>query len=112
MEEQRIPQKFAEPTCKTSVENTNPPPSTSLKTKSRKTEKWSLLYANVRGLKSKISCIKEIFADTKPDIALFTETHLTENKGLKVDGYTFFGKARQKGKGGGVGIFVKEEKKC
>ena len=53
-------------------------------------------------------CIKSVFSEKKPDIALFTETHLSDNKGMNVDGYTFFGKARKEGKGGGVGIFVKK----
>ena len=74
-------------------------------------QKLKLLYANVRGIKSKIPCIKNVFSETKPDIALFTETHLTEDKGVCVEGYTFFGRPRTTGKGGGVGIFVKNEKK-
>ena len=72
---------------------------------------WRLLYANVRGLKSKLNCTKNIFEEAEPDIALFSETHLTENKGMKIEGYTYFGRSRSKGKGGGVGIFVKDEKK-
>ena len=62
-------------------------------------------------MKSKIPCIKNIFSEIQPDIALFTETHLTENKGIGIEGYSFFGKARQTGKGGGVGVFVKNTKK-
>ena len=69
------------------------------------------MYANVRGLKSKIACVKDVFSELKPDIALLTETHLAEDKGMRVEGYTYFGKSRKKGKGGGVGIFVKNEKK-
>ena len=74
-------------------------------------QKLKLLYANVRGIKSKMPCIKNVFSETKPDIALFTETHLTEDKGVSVEGYTFFGRPRTTGKGGGVGIFVKNDKK-
>ena len=73
--------------------------------------KLRLLYANVRGIKSKIPCLKNVFSETNPDIALLSETHLTEDKGLCVEGYTFFGRARKEGKGGGVGIFVKNDKK-
>ena len=74
-------------------------------------QKLKLLYANVRGIKSKMACIKNVFAETKPDIALFTETHLTEDRGASVEGYTFFARSRTTGKGGGVGIFVTDEKK-
>ena len=59
-----------------------------------------------------MACIKNVFAEVKPDIALFTETHLTENKGASVEGYTFFAKSRTSGKGGGVGVFVKNEEKA
>ena len=40
-----------------------------------------------------------------------TETHLTEDKGVNVQGYTFFGKSRKEGKGGGVGIFINNSHK-
>ena len=47
----------------------------------------------------------------KPDLVLMTETHLTEDKGVNVQGYTFFGKSRKEGKGGGVGIFINNSHK-
>lgn len=56
-------------------------------------------------------CIKSVLAEVKPDVALMTETHLTEDRGVIVEGYTFFGKSRTKGKGGGVGIFIKSDLK-
>ena len=40
-----------------------------------------------------------------------TETHLSQNKGIVIDGYSFFGKAREGKSGGGVGIFVKNTMK-
>ena len=55
--------------------------------------------------------IKQILQELAPDIALVTETHLKHNLGVKVDDYTFFGKNRDKGEGGGVGIFVKNSLK-
>ena len=42
---------------------------------------------------------------------LFCETHLKDNIGFKMDGYSFFGKARSIGTGGGVGICVKNDHK-
>ena len=77
-----------------------------------KAKKISILYANVRGLKSKMSCVKDILAETKPTVALFTETHLSENTGIKLDGYSFFGKAREGKPGGGVGICVANDMKA
>ena len=66
-----------------------------------------LMYANTRGLVSKIASIKEILSVTDSTIACVTETHLSQNKGIVIDGYSFFGKAREGKSGGGVGIFVK-----
>ena len=62
-------------------------------------------------MKSKIPCLKNVLSETNTDVALLTETHLTEDKGPLLEGYTFFGKARQGRKGGGVGILVKNDKK-
>ena len=70
-----------------------------------------VLYANVRGLKSKMTCLKNILCEIRPNIVLLFETLLWDNKGVKIDGYTFFGMARKKGEGGGVGICVKNEQK-
>ena len=70
-----------------------------------------ILYANVRGLNSKLVSIKEVLSETEPTIALFAETHLPNNKGIKIDGYSFFGRAREGKPGGGVGIFVKNDMK-
>ena len=76
-----------------------------------KTSDIKLLYANVRGLRSKLTSIKNVLSEVKPAIAVITETHLSENQGVKIDGYVFFGRAREGKIGGGVGIFVKEEMK-
>ena len=70
------------------------------------------MYANVRGLKSKLPCVNDILADSKPSIVLLTETHLTENKGIKCEGYAFFGNAREGKSGGGVGILVANDMKA
>ena len=67
------------------------------------------MYANVRGLRSKIPCVNDVLAEVKPTIALLTETHLPDNKGLKLEGYTFFGKKREGKTGGGVGILVRND---
>ena len=67
-----------------------------------------LLYVNVRGLLSKIASTKEVMSATNASIVCLTETHLTENNGIKIEGYSFFGKAREGKSGGGVGIFVKK----
>ena len=67
------------------------------------------MYANsnTKGLVSKIALIKKVLSDTDSTIACLTETHLSQNKGIVIDGYSFFEKAREGKSGGGVGIFVK-----
>ena len=85
---------------------------TNVKERGNKAKKISILYANVRGLKSKMQCVKDILAETKPTVALFTETHLPDNTGIRFDGYSFFGKAREGKAGGGVGICVANDMKA
>ena len=77
----------------------------------QKKQKLKIMYANVRGIRSKMACLQNTLGDVNADIGVFCETFLTENKGLKLDGYSFFGNARTTGKGGGVGICVKNDKK-
>ena len=74
-------------------------------------QKLKIMYANMRGIRSKMACLQSTLNEIDADVGLFCETFLTENKGLKLDGYTFFGNARTTGKGGGVGICVKNDKK-
>ena len=57
-------------------------------------------------------CLTNTLCEVNADVGLFCETFLTENKGIKMDGYTFFGRARTEGKGGGVGISVRNDRKA
>ena len=77
----------------------------------QKKQKIKIMYANMRGIRSKMACLQSTLNEIDADVGLFCETFLTENKGLKLDGYTFFGNARTTGKGDGVGICVKNDKK-
>ena len=81
------------------------------KSKVKKKMQINMLYSNVRGLVSKIPSVKEVLACTDTTIACLAETHLSDNKGVKIDGYTFFGRAREGRNGGGVGIIVKNTMK-
>ena len=53
----------------------------------------------------------DVTGDLTPEIILITETHLKHNAGVRMSGYTFFGRSRVSGSGGGVGILVKNDKK-
>ena len=69
----------------------------------------TLFYANARGLKSKKSSLTDILGELKPEIALFTETMLKSQNELKIEGYSFFGKFRERRACGGVGILIKND---
>ena len=77
----------------------------------RTKEKWTLFYANARGISSKKMSLIDILGELKPQIALFTETMLNAKNGFQLEGYTFCGKSRAKRACGGVGILVKNELK-
>lgn len=67
------------------------------------------MYCNVRGVKSKINSLTEILHDHDPHLYLLTETQLRSNTGVKIDGYTFYGRKREGKNGGGVGILVRTD---
>ena len=65
------------------------------------------MYANIRGMKSKITSLTEILEEKNPHIFLIAETLLRTNTGIYVKNYTFFGRKREGKLGGGVGILVR-----
>ena len=65
------------------------------------------MYSNVRGIKGKTSSLIEHLNSENPQIFLITETLLLTNSDIGIDGYKFFGKAREDRKGGGIGILVR-----
>ena len=77
-----------------------------IRSKTVKDHKWRIMYANVRGIKSKKNSLIEILHDNDPQIFLITETHLTTNIGIQIEGYKYFGRRREGKNGGGVGILV------
>ena len=77
----------------------------------KQTQTWTLFYANARGIMSKKLSIIEIFGEIKPQIALFTETMTKSPNGINIEGYTFFGRPREKKSCGGVGVLVNNQVK-
>ena len=49
---------------------------------------WTIMYANVRGIKGKIMSIADVAEELNPEIILLTETHLRQNAGVRITGYT------------------------
>ena len=60
--------------------------------KKNKSKNIKILYANVRGFKSKLRDINMVLFDTEPDIAAFVETNLKTQEIIAVSGYTWVGK--------------------
>ena len=56
-----------------------------------------------------MTSLKDISCELAPEIILLAETHLENNVGVRLKGYTYFGRSRTEGSGGGVGIMVKDE---
>ena len=52
-----------------------------------KLQKFKLLYANLRGFKSKRRSIQEIIEEEKPTLMAFTETLLEEKEEINLQGY-------------------------
>lgn len=65
-----------------------------------------ILSANLRGAKSKLSSIKEVICELKPDILALQETHLKEKEKILIEGYKWIEGNRNKQSGGGVGFLV------
>ena len=68
-----------------------------------------IMYSNIRGLRGKRSSLIEQLSTEKPNFFLLTETLLTSDLDIQIEGYTFFGRSRQGRTGGGVGILVRND---
>ena len=67
------------------------------------------MYTNIRGLKGKKTSLTAILQENDPHIFLLTETQLRSNTGITLKGYTFHGRKREGGVGGGVGICIRND---
>ena len=68
-----------------------------------------IMYTNIRGLKGKKSSLIEHLSAERPHFFLITETLLTTDSDIQIDGYIFFGRARSGKLGGGVAILVRND---
>ena len=84
---------------------------TGLQSRQKHISKWTIFYANARGIMSKKMSIIDTLGEMKPEIALFTETMLKGTSNFNVDDYTFCGRGREKKACGGVGILVQNNVK-
>ena len=73
------------------------------------TQSLRIAYANLNGARSKLTSIKEIIEDQKPDIFALVETHLKPKQDISIKGYIFKALSRENKGGGGIGILIKKE---
>ena len=66
------------------------------------------MYANVRGLVSKKPSLKNVLEIKKPDVIIFTETHLIGKTTTTIEGYDQIITRNRKDKGGGLLLAVKK----
>ena len=55
-------------------------------------------------MKGKKASINTVLNEVEPDIALFCETLLRDDKGIQIEGLTFFGRVGVNGPGGSFKI--------
>ena len=69
-------------------------------------QSFSIMYQNIRGIKSKWNSLKQIVEEKQPTITALVETHLEEQDNvLTIDGYDTIRRDRQYGQGGGMLIY-------
>jgi len=68
----------------------------------------TVLHINCRSLLHKTTEIQDLLEKTRPTIVALTETWLDDNLSdcIQIPGYNFVGKARDKGRGGGVAFLI------
>ena len=81
------------------------------KSRPKKSEIWKIIYTNARGIQGKKSSLIDIVEEMKPKMVLIAETQMRTNKGIEIDGFTYFGRIREEKNGGGVCAFVNNELK-
>ena len=70
-------------------------------------KKMSIFYMNIRDLKSKETSFHTIIEETKPSIIAITETWMSEEDSIEINGYdTIYRNDRDDGKGGGILIAI------
>lgn len=80
-----------------------------LSTAEKKNTSLTLLHINCRSVAHKTDQINEIATKTEADLIALTETWLDENllDTIHLPDYKFIGRARDGGRGGGIGFFIK-----
>ena len=73
-------------------------------------KKFSVYYINIRGIKSKISSLRNVIDELQPTMFCITETHLIKKEDIKIEGYKIKRNDRDKD-GGGIMIGIQKKLK-
>ena len=72
---------------------------------------FSILYSNIRGIKSKIETLNEIIEQKKPTVICITETHLKEGDKVEFEGYSKPYRNDRNGNKSKGGVLIAEKQK-
>ena len=67
---------------------------------------WSIYHVNIRGFTSKKISLNSIVNIVRPDVITLNETHLKNNKQVKIPGYNSYSRNRQQQCSGGISTSV------
>ena len=70
--------------------------------------KLTIVYRNIRGLKSKVDSVQEIVADSQPNLLCLVETHMQEEEEIRIPGYETIYQNDKTSNSGGIVIAVKD----
>ena len=83
--------------------------STNFTAKEKKEKKINIIYCNINGIRSKAKSLEELTKMEEADIIIITET---KSQPPALEGFTWIDRNREKGKGGGVAIGIRNKVGC
>ena len=71
-------------------------------------QKFTIVYQNIRGLKSKVDSVRELVDDCQPNLLCLVETHMQEEEKITIPGYETVYRNDKTLNSGGILITVKD----
>ena len=71
-------------------------------------QKFTIVYQNIRGLKSKVDSLQELVDDCQPNLLCLVETHMQEEEEIRIPGYLTIFRNDKTSNSGGIMITVKD----
>ena len=70
--------------------------------------KFTIVYQNIRGLKSKVDSVQELVDDCQPNLLCLVETHMQEKQEIAITGYETIYRNDKTSNSGGILIAVED----